>query len=117
MDMYEEPDNPDLVDNSGYFGIFYREKVAKSPINDTELINIINKNNKIVNIMKIIKNIDKDNNGYVTNQELDDIFTMHYEKELKNRDLKTLFKPFASIQNRILIDYKKLRDHILLKIK
>lgn len=27
MDMYEEVDNPDLVDNSGYFGIFYREKV------------------------------------------------------------------------------------------
>lgn len=28
VDMYEEMDNPDLVDNSGYFGIFYREKVA-----------------------------------------------------------------------------------------
>ena len=27
VDMYEEADNPDLVDNSGYFGIFYREKV------------------------------------------------------------------------------------------
>jgi len=27
VDMYEEMDNPDLVDNSGYFGIFYREKV------------------------------------------------------------------------------------------
>jgi hypothetical protein len=26
--MYEEKDNPDLVDNSGYFGIFYREKRA-----------------------------------------------------------------------------------------
>jgi len=24
IDMYEEADNPDLVDNSGYFGIFYR---------------------------------------------------------------------------------------------
>lgn len=67
--------------------------------------------------MKNIKEIDKDNNGYVTNQELDDIFKMHYEKELGDRDIKKLFKPFASIQNRILIDYKKLRDHILLKIK
>ena len=38
---------------------------------------------------------------------------MHYEKEFSNKDLKTLFKPFASIQNRILIDYKKLRDHVL----
>ena len=67
--------------------------------------------------MKNIKEIDKDNIGYVTNQELDDIFKMHYEKELGDRDIKKLFKPFASIQNRILIDYKKLRDHILLKIK
>ena len=38
---------------------------------------------------------------------------MHYEEELGAKDLKKLFKPFASIQNRILIDYKKLRDHIL----
>ncbi len=28
FDMYEEADNPDLVDNSGYFGIFYRQKQA-----------------------------------------------------------------------------------------
>ena len=67
--------------------------------------------------MKNIKEIDKDNNGYVTNQELDDIFKMHYERELTSKDLKTLFKPFASIQNRILIDYKKLRDHILNRLK
>jgi hypothetical protein len=26
VDMYEEIDNPDLVDNSGYLGLFYREK-------------------------------------------------------------------------------------------
>jgi len=24
--MYEEADNPNLVDISGYFGLFYREK-------------------------------------------------------------------------------------------
>jgi len=24
MDLYEEAENKDLVDNSGYFGIFYR---------------------------------------------------------------------------------------------
>jgi len=26
VDMYEEADNPDMVDNSGYLGLFYREK-------------------------------------------------------------------------------------------
>jgi hypothetical protein len=41
---------------------------------------------------------------------------MHYEVEMGTKDLKKLFKPFASIQNRILIDYKKLRDHILKRL-
>jgi len=82
-----------------------------------EFIGVIRKENRLVGIMKNIKEIDKDNNGYVTNQELDDIFKMHYEKELGTKDLKKLFKPFASIQNRILIDYKKLRDHILKRLE
>lgn len=42
---------------------------------------------------------------------------MHYDQELKTKDLKTLFKPFASLQNRILIDYKKLRDFLVQKLK
>lgn len=67
VDMYEEADNPDLVDNSGYFGIFYREKVPLQPLSDQQFIKIINNNNKLVGIMKNIKEIDKDNNGYVTN--------------------------------------------------
>ena len=117
VDMYEELDNPDIVDNSGYFGIFYREKKPLKQINEREFLDIIAGNNKIVSVMKNIKDIDKDSNGYVTNQELDDIFKMHYEKELSNRDIMTLFKPFASIQNRILIDYKKLRDHIMKRLK
>ena len=28
LNFYEEADNPDLVDNSGYLGLFYREKKA-----------------------------------------------------------------------------------------
>lgn len=101
------------MDNSGYLGVFYREKVHLEPISEKELIDLIYRDNKLQYIMKNIKEIDRDNNGYVTNQELDDIFKMHYERELKKKDIKTLFKPFASLQNRILIDYKKLRDHIL----
>lgn len=42
---------------------------------------------------------------------------MHYEDDLKTKDLKTFFKPFASLQNRILIDYKRFRDYLLQKIK
>lgn len=65
--MYPETDNADLVDNSGYFGIFYREKVNLEPITQPQLIDIVQKNNRLVHIMKNIKEIDRDNNGYVTN--------------------------------------------------
>lgn len=62
--------------------------------------------------MKCIKEIDKDNNGYVTNQELDDILKLIYPEKLGDKDLKRLFRRFASIQNTILIDYKKMRNFI-----
>ena len=62
--------------------------------------------------MKHVKDIDRDNNGYVTNQELDDIFKLVFPSELKQRDLMKLFKPFSSIQNTILIDYKKFKKCI-----
>lgn len=65
--MYEEQENPDLVDNSGYFGIFYREKVNLQDLTDAMFVDTILKNNRLVGIMKNIKEIDKDNNGYVTN--------------------------------------------------
>lgn len=41
---------------------------------------------------------------------------MHYAIELGNRELKTVFKKFASIQNRILIDYKRLRDYLAKRV-
>ena len=66
--------------------------------------------------MKNIKDIDKEHNGYVTVTELDDILKLAYKKELEDKNLKEIFKPFASIQNRILIDYKKFRDFLLKKI-
>lgn len=63
--------------------------------------------------MRSIKQIDKDGNGYVTNTELDDILKLTFPEELTTKRLKPIFKDFASIQNRILIDYKKFRDQLL----
>lgn len=97
LDLYEEPDNPDMADSSGYLGLFYREKRQLLPIQEAELLDIIAKDNKLPAIMRIIKEIDRDNNGYVTNQELDDIFKVTYEQELGGRELKPHFKRFASI--------------------
>jgi hypothetical protein len=53
----------------------------------------------------------------VTATELDDIFKINYKEEFGNRDLKTLLRPYASIQNRILIDYKSFRDNIIKQLK
>jgi Ca2+-binding EF-hand superfamily protein len=78
-----------------------------------ELAKLIHRNNKLVDIMRAIKDIDKEHNGYVTSTELDDILKLSYKKELSDKNLKLMFKPFSSIQNKILIDYKKFRDYLL----
>jgi len=62
--------------------------------------------------MRNIKDIDREHNGYVTATELDDIVKLAFPA-LLNRDLKDIFRPYASIQNKILIDYKKFRDFLL----
>ena len=63
--------------------------------------------------MQMIRTIDKDRNGYITTSEMDDILKEVYPEELKNKKLKHLFKPFESIQNPILMEYKAFRDFIL----
>ena len=60
----------------------------------------------MVEIVRKIKEIDRQHNGFVTSTELDDILKIIYSEELKNKDLKPMLKKYASIQNRILIDYK-----------
>jgi Ca2+-binding EF-hand superfamily protein len=42
--------------------------------------------------MRTIKQIDRDNNGYVTSTELDDILKLTFPEELKGKNLKPLFK-------------------------
>lgn len=41
----------------------------------------------MLDIMKRIKEIDKDHNGYVTSTELDDIIKLSYKSELKGKSL------------------------------
>ncbi|CDW74423.1 ef-hand calcium-binding domain-containing protein 6 [Stylonychia lemnae] len=112
----EEQEDAQFVDMSGYFGKFYRQNVKLNQITIDEFVNVIVKDNKLASIMRCIKQIDKDNNGYVTNQELDDILKYIYPEQFGDKDLKRLFRTFSSIQNTILIDYKKLRDFLLQKI-
>ena len=110
--MQETDDDDVAVDTSGYTGNFHRnidEKLLK-PYDIDQLSQLIYKDNKLVDIMRAIKDIDKEHNGYVTSTELDDILKVSYKRELTEKNLKNIFKPYASIQNKILIDYKKFRD-------
>ena len=83
-------------------------------------------NSKLGELMKIIRDIDRDHNGYVTSTELDDIIKMMFSAKnmtrlarvdgvdsLDNYDLKPIFRPFASSANRVLIDYKGFRDFLI----
>ena len=79
-------------------------------------------------LLKTIYKIDPDHNGYVTQTEIDDIvrhifsnkFLMGENYSIKTLDLfdlREFYKPFASSANRVLVDYKKLRDFIVPNIK
>jgi Ca2+-binding EF-hand superfamily protein len=48
-------------------------------------------------IVRDIKKIDKDNNGYVLINELNKIFKTHYHKEFDGKSLNKVLRPFSSI--------------------
>lgn len=63
-------------------------------------------------IWKSIKKIDKDSNGFVTIDELEEIFREWFPVELEGKSPYYYFKKFGSIQNKYLINYKKIKDSI-----
>ncbi|CDW82631.1 px domain containing protein [Stylonychia lemnae] len=63
-------------------------------------------------IWRSIKKIDKDSNGFVTIDELEEIFKEWFPIELEGKTCYHYFKRFGSVQNRNLINYKKIKDSI-----
>ena len=55
----------------------------------------------------MMKCLDPSRNGYVTNQELEDTLKNIFPQKLLGYNLKPILKRFASIQNKLLIDYKR----------
>jgi len=67
--------------------------------------------------MLMIRGIDRDRNGYVTVNELEDILKEVYPETFVNKNLKPYLKPYVSIANPILLDYSKFRDTIQIMVK
>ena len=97
MNFYDEQDTPDMVDPSGYLGLFYRDPKPLQPISEQDLMTLFSQHTaKVAHIVRLIKEIDQDNNGYVTNQELEDIVKVVF-KEVEGREIKGWFRKFASL--------------------
>lgn len=103
------------VDQIGYIGKTLHQREKLGPLKDIsngEFIYVIFKNNKLKEIMFDISQIDN-HTGVVTKNEMDDILKLHYPEKLKDKNLMPIISLFSSIQNKILIDHKKMRDWIL----
>ncbi len=75
-------------------------------------------NNFFGGIFKSIKKIDKDSNGFVTMEELDEIFREWYPLEMEGKTLnRHLKKVYGSVSNRNLINYKQMKAEVLGKVK
>ena len=48
-------------------------------------------------VMRIITQIDRQHNGYVTVTELDDILKLTFKDELENKDTRLIMRKYASI--------------------
>jgi Ca2+-binding EF-hand superfamily protein len=48
-------------------------------------------------VMRIINQIDRQHNGYVTVTELDDILKLTFKDELENKDTRLIMRKYASI--------------------
>lgn len=100
-------------DPAGYTGQFVRVKQVLEPISTKEFLQCFISDNRMLQISNKIRQIDKDRNGYVTTQEIYDILREVYSVRLAKADLSKIVKPFASIQNPILVDYGSWRDWVL----
>ena len=76
---FDDEDEDIAIDAAGYTGKFLRivDEKLLSGCSIDYVADAIYKENKLVDIMKSIKDIDIDHNGYVTNAELDDILKIY----------------------------------------
>lgn len=67
-------------------------------------------------IWKSVRNIDKDSNGFLLVQELEEVFHDQFPTELEGKSLRNFFHRFVSVQNKTLVDYRKIKGMMNEKI-
>ena len=111
----DEFNDMNTVDTAGYFGNHYRLKeLHNKKFEKLESFDVIlehfAKDNKLIKVMQTIRTIDKDKNGFVTDQELEDILKLHYPDKLDKYNIKPVLQQFACESNRLLLNYNKFKD-------
>ena len=77
------------------------------------MLDVLAKSEKeYASMLRVIKDVDMDNNGFLTVTELDDILKLVYKVDFKDKDLSLFIKRFRSIQNRVLVDYRAVKKVI-----
>ena len=117
LDSHEELE----ADLGGFCGDFHRHRVDKAikkriALTEQELVTMITENNRMKEINLAIRSIDPERNGFLTQQEMDDIFRENYRKEMEDKHIFELIKDFRSISNKILVDYGKFRTWVYAKL-
>jgi Ca2+-binding EF-hand superfamily protein len=113
VDVFPCDENDVAKDAYGYIGQSLRPKSKNTELmSEREFLRLFVVDDKLSQIMTMIRYIDKDRNGYVTTTEMEDILHEVYAEKLKNRDFKHILRVFTCVQNPILLDYNKFRDFI-----
>ena len=84
---------------------------------EEEVIDMAYSKDRMKDFNLAIREIDPDRNGYITNQELDDILRVNYGSEMEGKHILEVAKQFASEANIILIDYNLFKKWVATKIK
>lgn len=96
IDVFDDDGKEDPVDNAGYTGQNIRRKRNLLPISPQDFLHIIKADSRIQEVWQMIRKIDRERNGYITDTELDDILKIVYP-ELVNNNLRAVIRPHCSV--------------------
>ena len=114
----EETNEELKMDLAGYVGDFHRHRIGgeeikrRTPLTEGELLEMMLKNDRLKEIALAFREIDPDRNGFLTQQELDDIFRENYREQMVGRHIFGLVKEFRSATNKILVDYNRFKKWV-----